>query len=227
MVKKHFYIMSNIDNKDILFIHLHNRPSLLSPFYLWVDSYLSSHSLLDYEDSISYLQNIGIDIDMSDIYPSDESFDDFYESHMDELDNSYDDYELVYPSSSSSSSLGDDDISTIDSSLYGNDDYSFDEACYNSAKRIYYYDDYMNKDNVMKFRSLRKFEKFCNEYGIYISPGVLSLMKYRPESHCCINKNILVDDNLVVLEAEESYGSMVYSAALPEEIDTMSNELSL
>ena len=219
--------MSNIDNKDILFIHLHNRPSLLSPFYLWVDSYLSSHSLLDYEDSISYLQNIGIDI--SDIYPSDESFDDYYASHVDELDNSdddYDDYELVYPSSSSSS-LGDNDISTIDSSLYGDDDYSFDNACYNSSKRIYYYDDYMNKDNVMKFRSLRKFEKFCNENGIYISPGELSLMKYRIESHCCINKNILVDENLVVLEAEESYGSMVYSAALSDEIDTMSNVLSL
>lgn len=222
--------MSNTDNKDILFIHLHNRPSLLSPFYLWVDSYLSSHSLLDYEDSISYLQNYGIDI--SDIYPSDESFDDFYEKHMDELDNSdddYDDYELVYPSSSSSS-LGDDDISAIDSSLYGNDDiidYSFDDACYNSTKRIYYYDDYMDKDKVIKFRSLRTFEKFCDDRGIYISPSVLSLMKYRVENHCCINKNVLLDDNLVVLEAEESYGSMVYSAALPEEIDTMSNVLSL
>ena len=220
--------MSNIDNKDILFIHLHNRPNLLSPFYLWVDSYLSSHSSFDYEDSVSYLQNLGFDIDMSDIYPSDESFDDYFEKHMDELDD-YDDYELVYPSSSSSS-LGNDDISAIDSSLYGNDDiidYSFDDACYNSTKRIYYYDDYMDKDKVIKFRSLRTFEKFCDDRGIYISPSVLSLMKYRIENHCCINKNVLLDENLVVLEAEESYGSMVYSAALPEEIDTMSNVLSL
>ena len=217
--------MSNIDNKDILFIHLHNRPSLLTPFYLWVDSYLSSHLLL--EDSISYLQNCGFNIGMSDIYPSDESFDDFCESHMDELDycnDDYDDYELVYPPSSSSSKLYDDESSYDEDDIT---DYSFDDACYNSTKRIYYYDDYMNKDNVMKFRSLRKFEKFCNENGIYISPGVLSLMKYRIESHCCINKNILVDENLVVLEAEESYGSMVYSAALPDEIDTMSNVLSL
>ena len=209
--------MSNTDNKDILFIHLHNRPNLLSPFYLWVDSYLSSHSLLDYEDSVSYLQNYGIDI--SDIYPSDESFDDFYASHMDELNNyddDYDDYELVYPSSSSSS-LGNDDII----------DYSFDDACYNSSKRIYYYDDYMDKDKVIKFRSLRTFEKFCDDRGIYISPSVLSLMKYRIENHCCINKNVLLDENLVVLEAEESYGSMVYSAALPDEIDAMYNVLSL
>ena len=132
--------MSNIDNKDILFIHLHNRPSLLSPFYLWVDSCLSTHSVWDYEGSISYLQNYGIDI--SDIYPSEDSFDDFYASHMDDLDygndDDYDDYELVYPSSSSSS-LSNDDISTIDSSLYGNDDiidYSFDDACYNSSKQI-------------------------------------------------------------------------------------------
>ena len=217
--------MSKTDNKDILFIHLHNRPSLLSPFYSWVDSYLSSHSLLD--DSISYLQNYGIDIDMSDIYPSDDSFDDFYASHMDELDygndDDYDDYELVYPPSSSSSKLCDD-------SSYDEDDvtdYSFDDACYNSTKRIYYYDDYMNKDNVMKFRSLRTFEKFCDERGIYISPCVLSLMKYRTENHCCINKNVLLDENLVVLEAEESYGSMVYSAALPDEIDAMYNVLSL
>ena len=85
----------------------------------------------------------------------------------------------------------------------------------------------MNKDNVMKFRSLRTFENFCDERGIYISPSVLSLMKYRIENHCCINKNVLLDDNLIVLEAEESYGSMVYSAALPEEIDAMSNILSL
>lgn len=217
--------MSKTDNKDILFIHLHNRPSLLSPFYSWVDSYLSSHLLL--EDSISYLQNCGFNIDMSDIYPSDESFDDFCASHMDELDygnNDYDDYELVYPPSSSSSKLYDDESS------YDEDDitnYSFDDACYNSTKRIYYYDDYMNKDNVMKFRSLRTFEKFCDEKGIYISPCVLSLMKYRTENHCCINKNVLLDENLVVLEAEESYGSMVYSAALPEEIDAMYNVLSL
>ena len=212
--------MSNTDNKDILFIHLHNRPSLLSPFYLWVDSYLSSHSLLDYEDSISYLQNYGIDI--SDIYPSDESFDDFYEKHMDELDD-YDDYELVYPPSSPN-------LEEEDDSSYDEDDiidYSFDDACYNSTKRIYYYDDYMDKDKVIKFRSLRTFEKFCDDRGIYISPSVLSLMKYRVENHCCINKNVLLDENLVVLEAEESYGSMVYSAALPEEIDTMSNVLSL
>lgn len=216
--------MSKTDNKDILFIHLHNRPSLLSPFYSWVDSYLSSHSLL--EDSISYLQNYGIDI--SDIYPSDDSFDDFYASHMDELDygndDDYDNYELVYPPSSPN--LEDDD----DNSSYDEDDitdYSFDDACYNSTKRIYYYDDYMNKDNVMKFRSLRTFEKFCDERGIYISPCVLSLMKYRTENHCCINKNVLLDENLVVLEAEESYGSMVYSAALPDEIDAMYNVLSL
>ena len=216
--------MSKTDNKDILFIHLHNRPSLLSPFYSWVDSYLSSHSLLD--DSISYLQNYGIDI--SDIYPSDESFDDFYASHMDELDYGndydYDDYELVYPPSSSSSNLCDDDSSYDEDDVT---DYSFDDACYNSSKRIYYYDDYMNKDNVMKFRSLRTFEKFCDERGIYISPCVLSLMKYRTENHCCINKNVLLDENLVVLEAEESYGSMVYSAALPDEIDAMYNVLSL
>ena len=218
--------MSNIDNKDILFIHLHNRPSLLSPFYSWVDSYLSSHSLLD--DSISYLQNYGFNIDMSDIYPSDDSFDDFYASHMDELDygndDDYDDYELVYPPSSSSSKLCDDDSSYDEDDVT---DYSFDDACYNSSKRIYYYDDYMNKDNVMKFRSLRTFEKFCDERGIYISPCVLSLMKYRTENHCCINKNVLLDENLVVLEAEESYGSMVYSAALPDEIDAMYNVLSL
>lgn len=216
--------MSKTDNKDILFIHLHNRPSLLSPFYSWVDSYLSSHSLLD--DSISYLQNYGIDI--SDIYPSDDSFDDFYASHMDELDygndDDYDDYELVYPPSSSSSKLCDDDVSYDEDDVT---DYSFDDACYNSTKRIYYYDDYMNKDNVMKFRSLRTFEKFCDERGIYISPCVLSLMKYRTENHCCINKNVLLDENLVVLEAEESYGSMVYSAALPDEIDAMYNVLSL
>ena len=209
--------MSNTDNKDILFIHLHNRPNLLSPFYLWVDSYLSSHSSFDYEDSVSYLQNYGFDIDISDIYPSDESFDDYYASNIDDLDDGYDDYndyELVYPPSST---LGDDDVI----------DYSFDDVCYDSAKRIYYYDDYMNKDNVMKFRSLRTFENFCDERGIYISPSVLSLMKYRIENHCCINKNVLLDDNLIVLEAEESYGSMVYSAALPEEIDAMSNVLSL
>ena len=218
--------MSKTDNKDILFIDLHNRPSLLSPFYSWVDSYLSSHSLLD--DTISYLQNYGID--MSDIYPSDDSFDDFYASHMDELDdgyddyNDYDDYELVYPPSSSSSKLCDDDSSYDEDDIT---DYSFDDACYNSTKRIYYYDDYMNKDNVMKFRSLRTFEKFCDERGIYISPCVLSLMKYRTENHCCINKNVLLDENLVVLEAEESYGSMVYSAALPDEIDAMYNVLSL
>ena len=218
--------MSKTDNKDILFIHLHNRPSLLSPFYSWVDSYLSSHSLLD--DSISYLQNYGFNIDMSDIYPSDDSFDDFYASHMDELDygndDDYDDYELVYPPSSSSSKLCDDDSSYDEDDVT---DYSFDDACYNSTKRIYYYDDYMNKDNVMKFRSLRTFEKFCDERGIYISPCVLSLMKYRTENHCCINKNVLLDENLVVLEAEESYGSMVYSAALPDEIDAMYNVLSL
>ena len=218
--------MSKTDNKDILFIHLHNRPSLLSPFYSWVDSYLSSHSLLD--DSISYLQNYGFNIDMSDIYPSDDSFDDFYASHMDELDygndDDYDDYELVYPPSSSSSKLCDDDSSYDEDDVT---DYSFDDACYNSTKRIYYYDDYMNKDNVMKFRSLRRFEKFCDERGIYISPCVLSLMKYRTENHCCINKNVLLDENLVVLEAEESYGSMVYSAALPDEIDAMYNVLSL
>ena len=106
-------------------------------------------------------------------------------------------------------------------------DYSFDDACYNSSKRIYYYDDYMDKDKVIKFRSLRTFEKFCDDRGIYISPSVLSLMKYRVENHCCINKNVLLDENLVVLEAEESYGSMVYSAALPEEIDTMYSVLSL
>lgn len=215
--------MSKTDNKDILFIHLHNRPSLLSPFYSWVDSYLSSHSLLD--DSISYLQNYGIDI--SDIYPSDDSFDDFYASHMDDLDygnDDYDDYELVYPPSSSSSKLCDDDVSYDEDDVT---DYSFDDACYNSTKRIYYYDDYMNKDNVMKFRSLRTFEKFCDERGIYVSPCVLSLMKYRTENHCCINKNVLLDENLVVLEAEESYGSMVYSAALPDEIDAMYNVLSL
>lgn len=217
--------MSKTDNKDILFIHLHNRPNLLSTFYSWVDSYLSSHSLL--EDSISYLQNLGFDIDMSDIYPSDESFDDYLESHMDELDygndDDYDDYELVYPPSSPN--LEDDDNSSYDEDDIT--DYSFDDACYNSTKRIYYYDDYMNKDNVMKFRSLRTFEKFCDERGIYISPCVLSLMKYRTENHCCINKNVLLDENLVVLEAEESYGSMVYSAALPDEIDAMYNVLSL
>ena len=215
--------MSKTDNKDILFIDLHNRPSLLSPFYSWVDDYLSSHLLL--EDSISYLQNYGID--MSDIYPSDDSFDDFYASHMDELDygndDDYDDYELVYPPSSSSK-LGDDESSYNEDDIT---DYSFDDACYNSTKRIYYYDDYMNKDNVMKFRSLRTFEKFCDERGIYISPCVLGLMKYRTENHCCINKNVLLDENLVVLEAEESYGSMVYSAALPDEIDAMYNVLSL
>ena len=205
---------------------MHNRPSLLSPFCLWVDSYLSSHSLLD--DSISYLQNYGFNIDMSDIYPSDDSFDDFYASHMDELDygndDDYDDYELVYPPSSSSSKLCDDDSSYDEDDVT---DYSFDDACYNSSKRIYYYDDYMNKDNVMKFRSLRTFEQFCAERGIYISPFALGLMKDRTENHCCINKNVLLDENLVVLEAEESYGSMVYSAALPDEIDAMYNVLSL
>lgn len=115
-----------------------------------------------------------------------------------------------------------------DDSCYGDDDdYSFDKSCYNGSKDIYYYDDYMDRFSFLKFNSIPKFKEYCDKRGITIPKDVLSMMKYRPVSHCCVNKNILLNEKRLMLEAEESYGSMVYSAATNEDIDNMGSALDL
>ena len=109
----------------------------------------------------------------------------------------------------------------------GSEDYSFEDSCYNGAKEIYYYDDYMDRLNFIKFKNIPSFEAFCSLKGITIPKDVLKMMMYRPVSHCCINKNLLLEEKELLLEAEESYGSMVYSAATSEDIDDLGNSLDL
>lgn len=109
----------------------------------------------------------------------------------------------------------------------GSEDYSFEDSCYNGAKEIYYYDDYMDRLNFLKFKNIPSFEAYCALKGITIPKEVLKMMKYRYVSHCCANKNILLEEKKLMLEAEESYGSMVYSAATCEDIDDLGSDLDL
>ena len=76
----------------------------------------------------------------------------------------------------------------------GSEDYSFENSCYNGAKEIYYYDDYMDRLNFIKFKTIPSFEAFCSLKGITIPKDVLKMMMYRPVSHCCINKNLLLEE---------------------------------
>ena len=107
------------------------------------------------------------------------------------------------------------------------DDYSFEESCYKGTKDIYYYDDYTDRLSFLRFKSIPQFKVYCEKRGITIPKEVLDMMKYRYVSHCCVNKNILLSEKRMLLEAEESYGSMVYSAATSEDIDNMGENLNL
>lgn len=112
--------------------------------------------------------------------------------------------------------------------LYGDDDYdSVDVTLMNGYKRIYFYEDYCDKGAAIKFYSLPMFLDYCEKRGIHVNKLIIDMMKSRTESHCCVNKEILETKHEFKLESEESYGSMVYSAATQEDIENMSDVLKL
>lgn len=115
--------------------------------------------------------------------------------------------------------------------LYGDEyddgDYSVDTTLMNGYKKIYFYEDYCDKGAAIKFYSLPMFLDYCEKRGIHVNKFVIDMMKSRTESHCCVNKEILESKHEFKLESEESYGSMVYSAATQEDIENLSEVLKL
>lgn len=80
---------------------------------------------------------------------------------------------------------------------------------YDYINTIYYYQDYDDKYTRIEFNSLKEFDRFCSEEGFIVPPDVASDIAYRTCSHVCLNPTAK-ENGILEISAFEDWASMVY-----------------
>jgi len=93
----------------------------------------------------------------------------------------------------------------------------FDSSGIEDGKEIWFYPDYMSKDDRLEFNTLSDFSDFCAEQGYHVDADVGMGIAYRRISHTCLDP-ILRDEGVFQIIAEDSYGDMRYAVTPVEEL---------
>lgn len=102
------------------------------------------------------------------------------------------------------------------------DGYNLDELCYKEPKEIWFYYDYHYHDNEdkLKFEDIQSFCKYCNDRGYFIPQFIMSELKYRYESHCCLSSASKYA-GVTNITSGRSYGDMFYEACDEKELSVL------
>lgn len=102
------------------------------------------------------------------------------------------------------------------------DGYNLNELCYNEPKEIWFYYDYHyhNNEDKLKFGDIKSFCKYCNEKGYFIPQFIMSELKYRYESHCCLSSASKYA-GVTNITSGRSYGDMFYEACDEKELSIL------
>lgn len=102
------------------------------------------------------------------------------------------------------------------------DGYNLDELCYKEPKEIWFYYDYHYHDNEdkLKFGDIQSFCKYCNDNGYFIPQFIMSELKYRYESHCCLSSASKYA-GVTNITSGRSYGDMFYEACDEKELSVL------
>ena len=85
------------------------------------------------------------------------------------------------------------------------------------SKVIWFYPDYHSKEDRLEFNTLKEFSDYCESMGYWLTSVVEEEIRYRYESHCCLNPQ---SERIGLLEVmcEHSYGEMFYEACDASEL---------
>lgn len=100
------------------------------------------------------------------------------------------------------------------------DDYNLNELCYNEPKEIWFYYDYHDNEDKLKFEDIQSFCKYCNDKGYFIPQFIMSELKYRYESHCCLSSASKYA-GVTNITSGRSYGDMFYEACDEKELSVL------
>lgn len=102
------------------------------------------------------------------------------------------------------------------------DGYNLNELCYNEPKEIWFYYDYHyhNNEDKLKFGDIKSFCKYCNDNGYFIPQFIMSELKYRYESHCCLSSASKYA-GVTNITSGRSYGDMFYEACDEKELSVL------
>lgn len=100
------------------------------------------------------------------------------------------------------------------------DDYNLNELCYNEPKEIWFYYDYHDNEDKLKFEDIQSFCKYCNDNGYFIPQFIMSELKYRYESHCCLSSASKYA-GVTNITSGRSYGDMFYEACDEKELSVL------
>lgn len=134
-----------------------------------------------------------------------------------DINTPYDGYETecIYDYDSEDGYNLDDDGDYVDG-------YNLNELCYNEPKEIWFYYDYHyhNNEDKLKFGDIKSFCKYCNEKGYFIPQFIMSELKYRYESHCCLSSASKYA-GVTNITSGRSYGDMFYEACDEKELSVL------
>jgi hypothetical protein len=79
------------------------------------------------------------------------------------------------------------------------------------GKQIWFYPDYMNKDDRLEFSNLKDFDDYCSDNGYIVPPYYAEEIAYRRISHVCLKPQAR-ERGVLEIMAAESYADMMYDA---------------
>ena len=85
-------------------------------------------------------------------------------------------------------------------------------------KEIWFYADYHDKEDRLEFNSVDDFLSYCTSMGYYVSNDVISDLKWRYESHCCLSRESQEEYGLFEVVTEHSYGELFYEVCEASEL---------
>ena len=107
--------------------------------------------------------------------------------------------------------------------LYPDDDDDSDELDIeyykehsNDLKQIYYYEDINDKWGRLSYSSIKEFNDFCAEAGIYMTNETANNLLYNFETHCCLDPLEKEKGNLILVD-DTSYGGLTWTVGIDEE----------
>lgn len=92
-----------------------------------------------------------------------------------------------------------------------------DELDDTDAHKIYFYLDFRERSDVEIFNSLKEFDEYCKEEGLYVPENVAENISYWSESHCCLYPVTSVLHEPMEIMAADSYDNLWYKGTYIEE----------
>ena len=91
------------------------------------------------------------------------------------------------------------------------------KANHKRKEPIHFYPDYNNEMDVIDFDSLRDFETYCAEEGIFVDDYAIAALASNRELYCCIDPRWL-DYGYKYLYCDYRYANMYYEVCKEEEL---------